>query len=577
MEFIIQVFFLDIDIALLYSSKTIGATTIQSGYPGWGDRGSGMSLFMYNFIDQMPRQTAINARISEIDNDGSHLTIIGTMVHELTHYFFGVGHFGSIYLGEYFGSTRSGSNIGPYASNSGGYFGTIMGYEKIRLGWIEPQQIKTVTINTTVTLQDLTSWATGYKIIKIPLDADQSIFLENRSWVNPYETRYVFEGFGKPLNPGILAYLIPYEYDYLSSTAVQQICADGKWDWVRLSGSGMQNPNDVIAKSNPNSFSGYDEKERIFIPAHPLGQWLAHYFPNGYGSVYGRWYKGDNYLDETHNTSDYQGDYKDLFTLGHVVTKFSNPATHKRSSINTSIFEPTEIGIEIQSYSAVNSSYTIEIRLNQRDLLAPLKPQNAKIEVYTGGGKWNPKITWAAMSEPEVTTGGSIYVERSKKLATGYWTTWLTIATLAGIATQYIDLTFSQSGSGNDSLKYRVRAKDSQNKYSVYSDEVKINYMQYAQKRGIVEKIPMMHALLQNFPNPFNPSTTFRFELPNDEYITLKVFDMLGKEKATVVNGFRQKGYYEEQFDASLLPSGMYMYRLTAGSHSSSRKMMLMK
>lgn len=92
------------------------------------------------------------------------------------------------------------------------------------------------------------------------------------------------------------------------------------------------------------------------------------------------------------------------------------------------------------------------------------------------------------------------------------------------------------------------------------------------------EEVPLGDfTLYQNYPNPFNPSTMFRFELPEDEHITLKVFDMLGKEVATVVNGFRQKGYYEEQFDASSLPSGMYVYRLTAGSHSSSMKMMLMK
>jgi hypothetical protein len=76
----------EIDIAQLYASKTINGIKIQSGFPGLVYQGSGISFFSGNFIDQMPRQTLINKKISEIDNDGSHFTVIGCMAHEISHY-----------------------------------------------------------------------------------------------------------------------------------------------------------------------------------------------------------------------------------------------------------------------------------------------------------------------------------------------------------------------------------------------------------------------------------------------------------------------------------------------------------
>jgi hypothetical protein len=85
------------------------------------------------------------------------------------------------------------------------------------------------------------------------------------------------------------------------------------------------------------------------------------------------------------------------------------------------------------------------------------------------------------------------------------------------------------------------------------------------------------YALEQNFPNPFNPSTTIRYQLPNAGHVILKVYDMLGREVATLVDQVQEQGRYSAAFDASRLASGVYISRLAAGDYTKTMKMVLMK
>ena len=89
--------------------------------------------------------------------------------------------------------------------------------------------------------------------------------------------------------------------------------------------------------------------------------------------------------------------------------------------------------------------------------------------------------------------------------------------------------------------------------------------------------IPEEYALRQNYPNPFNPSTTISFNLPKTGFISLKVFDLLGREVATLMDGYRKPGMYQEQFDASHLAGGVYVVRLKNEVISKSIKLLLIK
>ena len=90
-------------------------------------------------------------------------------------------------------------------------------------------------------------------------------------------------------------------------------------------------------------------------------------------------------------------------------------------------------------------------------------------------------------------------------------------------------------------------------------------------------EIPTEYQLLQNFPNPFNPSTIISYQLPARGNVTLKVYDVLGNEVATLVDEYREEGKYEVEFDGRNLASGLFFYKLQAGSFVETKKMVLIK
>ncbi len=89
--------------------------------------------------------------------------------------------------------------------------------------------------------------------------------------------------------------------------------------------------------------------------------------------------------------------------------------------------------------------------------------------------------------------------------------------------------------------------------------------------------IPAAFELLQNYPNPFNPSTRIRFNVASSEFVDLKVFDLLGREVATLASEKMEPGTYERSFDATGLPTGVYFYRLQAGEFVQTRKLAVLR
>lgn len=112
---------------------------------------------------------------------------------------------------------------------------------------------------------------------------------------------------------------------------------------------------------------------------------------------------------------------------------------------------------------------------------------------------------------------------------------------------------------------YRIKQIDFDGSYE-YSNIIEVNF-----------EYQKSFALYQNYPNPFNPGTTIGYQIPVRSKVTIKIFDVLGKEVTTLVNELKQSGLHEVTFDAAELPSGLYLCRMFAGDKTYTRKMMLAK
>ncbi len=131
-------------------------------------------------------------------------------------------------------------------------------------------------------------------------------------------------------------------------------------------------------------------------------------------------------------------------------------------------------------------------------------------------------------------------------------------------------------GDGKDEYVFVNYSAD----FSIWSDDVYLWVIEIDQTVGVDEDSnlnPDIFTLQQNYPNPFNPSTTIKYHIPDNEFVTLKVYDVLGNEISTLVNETKSAGNYEVSFNAENLSSGVYFYKLTAGNLSEIKKMMLVR
>ena len=95
--------------------------------------------------------------------------------------------------------------------------------------------------------------------------------------------------------------------------------------------------------------------------------------------------------------------------------------------------------------------------------------------------------------------------------------------------------------------------------------------------QNISTEVPSSFSLKQNYPNPFNPATNLEFEIADPGYVSLKIYDLLGKEVVTLVNEKLNPGTYRFEFEADNLTSGVYFYRLSSGDFTDTKRMMLVK
>ena len=160
---------------------------------------------------------------------------------------------------------------------------------------------------------------------------------------------------------------------------------------------------------------------------------------------------------------------------------------------------------------------------------------------------------------------------------------WTTPVNITGTANDADQLTHIAPISGNDTTIHIFRsmqdgkliADNNAGSTTAYYAKYKFTAVTGVGSAQLVG--PSDYTLSQNYPNPFNPTTNIDFTLPVSQRVSLKVYNMLGQEVATIMDGFKEKGSYFVEFNASKLASGVYLYKLQAGSFVSTKKMVLVK
>ncbi|MBK8381213.1 MAG: T9SS type A sorting domain-containing protein [Ignavibacteria bacterium] len=128
------------------------------------------------------------------------------------------------------------------------------------------------------------------------------------------------------------------------------------------------------------------------------------------------------------------------------------------------------------------------------------------------------------------------------------------------------DYSFTDKNLTTGKYKYRLKQIDFNGNFEYFelAEEVSIG-------------IPDKYELSQNYPNPFNPVTNLEFGISKSGFVSLKIYDVLGKELVTLVNEIKEPGYYKIKFDAGNLASGVYFYRMTADDFVALKKFVVMK
>ena len=180
--------------------------------------------------------------------------------------------------------------------------------------------------------------------------------------------------------------------------------------------------------------------------------------------------------------------------------------------------------------------------------------------------------SWEAGSTNDITYTYTGVSDVRIELSTDNGSTWSDIQ-----ATTPATGTYSWEVPNTPSTDCLVRVSDAANPSVMDESDAVFTITPLVGVKDESGNVPHVYALSQNYPDPFNPSTRIKYQLPQSGFVTLKVYDILGNEVATLINSQQAAGRYEVNFDASRLTSGIYIYQITVNNYVSSKKMMMLK
>ena len=469
-------------------------------------------------------------------------------IHEFGHYLEGGNE---EHVGYGFWGLCSGWGIKSFIPNA---------FERYRLGWInlntiQPTPRQTIT---NASLPDFITTGIAYRLV-IDESSKQYFYIENHQNLSYWENTqdYLRHPYGN-VEDGV--YVL--RQDGAQAQTMQILPADGRFDWIvnQLVPNPWGSGNlPVFKKLNADRVNGYHDLQ--FIPWNWNGQQQnpapIHFTENS---------EGDPVIDVR-----YSGDGRDAFrfTYNELWSPYSNPNSQRANKTST------PFGLKLNSL--INNVFLIDLYVNTSLTGPPSKPQDLTVQP---DANLHPYLSWDSDIETDI-SNYKIY-----RYIT-YENGWQYIGT-SSHHNYYTDVTqtycSTQPGTqctNSHNIFYKVTAIDYSQKESVPSDSVIANVRGANPSKDIPEQVseirPRQYQLSQNFPNPFNPTTSINYQLKDKGFISLKVYDMLGREVATLINETQDIGEYSVLFDAGKLPSGIYICSLRVNDFVKNIKMTMLK
>lgn len=506
------------------------------GYkPGFTADGKQIEM---GFPEFLPFPLGSGVTCQYIYSDTPH-RVTQTMIHELGHWLLGGPH-------PY-------NNDAPHDKHM--YWGMLCNglrasscanaYERERLGWIVVPEIP---LDVDVSLPDYLGSGTAYKFHPPNGEPVEYFYIENHQKVSILDDVTI-----NPDDKGV--WLLHQEGPYMEVDNLKIRPSDGYWRWGNpgTTTDCFSQALPVFNKNIPDLQSGVSHRDQVPTNSSAVNWMYAYQTPAG----------------DTHCGSFYAGEmFSGAFTIGtsSVFSPYSNPGSSTWQN------QPTSFCLEIVDES--NGVITV-----RRDS-SPLDASPARR--YLGADPTSDLFAAGSVS----LAWGSQWADGQPLEGDVNWSTlerqigiegnWNTV--YQGPSMSWSDQSLPYDTSGTIPVFFRVRVLDMEGKYSTWSEVFCAQILTVDGVKNIGEEDwPVQCALDENHPDPFNMSTTIGFRIKDSGFTILKVYDILGREVTTLVNGEVLAGSYEVTFSAEGLSSGVYYYQLSAGEFRATKTLLLLK
>jgi M6 family metalloprotease-like protein len=499
-----------------------------------------------NSISEITTNDGVKIRYSSgLLADGPGRNAVDVMVHEIGHTMGFSGHCQHVGKWNMMGALAGVGIMNTY--ERGDFF-----------NWLPEGSVTVINTPGTynINLTDFETTGKAYKLIA----QGRYYVLENRSGISFYSRA------GSWVMPGNGLLITRNQCTTIES-------ADHKWIWDSNPGANCSPcDNTTLRTYNPEFIRLYPSNDGNFdIELHGVCT------TNGCMS----------YINSSGNAGDlYNVNYNQVFST------WSNPNCMYGPNSNPIVVEL------IRKNS--DSSVDLKIKYDVSDAhigTSPSKPMWVRATPYYFDPifehKFHPQLEWYFNSEPDMNEGNAKYVIYRGGPVTGFDEEPSSYGYLAEVPydqNTYTDETVTLYDGGSSlgceyqpvSYWYKIVAVDNESLESVMSEHGKIGgwYDPCEERDNFVFKQtqkPDAFKLFYNYPNPFNPTTMIKYAIPQNAFVKITVYDILGREITKLTNEYKTEGYYEVRFDGTNLASGLYFYRIEAGPYVQTRKMLLLK